>query len=88
METMTWNKRYHILKEMLHTEEGRKQVVKELTKLMKTKDLSFGERKMLDQAQNWEAFIAEQKKYIIDMDEFKKRHNKNAEIITIIKESQ
>ncbi len=52
VEDMTWNRRYRDYMEILATGEidGTVKVFKSLKTIKQTKDLSFGERKMLDKA--------------------------------------
>lgn len=57
----TWNRRYREMQELLHQgPEARSVIVEALNILKDDKDLSFGERKMLDHALNYEKFKAEQ----------------------------
>lgn len=74
-ETMgqsTWNRRYRLFQAMLHDgPEERTYIVQCLEYLKQHKDLSFGERKMLDMAQGYDAWIAEQKKKIVDLAEYR-----------------
>lgn len=50
-----WSERYRFMATCMPTAEGRAAIIEALTQLGQTKDLSFGERKMLDDAKNYEA---------------------------------
>lgn len=64
----TWNKRYKELTELLHTnDEIRKKVVIYMYKLIKVKDLSFGERKLLDQFENYYEYLKQQNEKVIQI---------------------
>lgn len=65
----SWNRRYKEMQELLHKgPEERKLIAEALLIISKTKDLSFGERKMLDQAQNYEEYLKEQNKKVIQFE--------------------
>lgn len=54
----TWNCRYREMQELLpKSPEARKLIVDALIIIKTQKDLSFGERKMLDSAQNWDSHM-------------------------------
>lgn len=65
----TWNKRYRILSDLVHKgPEARKLVVQALTTIKENKDLSFGERKLLDLANNYEEFKKEWEEKVIPIE--------------------
>ena len=54
----SWNRRYREMQELVHkSPEARKLVATALLIISKKKDLSFGERKMLDQPTLGEAIV-------------------------------
>ena len=71
---MTWNHRYRLMQEVLHTTpEARKLIVDALTIISQSKDLSFGERKMLDHAQNYDRYRAELDAKVVSLDAYRKK---------------
>lgn len=69
----TWNRRYKEMTEIVHTQEGRVEIIEFLTYLKGVKDLSFGERKLLDLAQNYEERMKEYNANVIRIDAFTKK---------------
>jgi RNA polymerase-interacting CarD/CdnL/TRCF family regulator len=56
----TWNRRYRQFQELLvQGPEARKLVADALIAISTTKDLSYGERKMLSAAQNWDKYLSD-----------------------------
>ena len=69
----SWNRRYREMQELVHkSPEARKLVATALLIISKKKDLSFGERKMLDLAQNYEEYKKEQEKKVIELAKYRK----------------
>lgn len=67
-DKITWNKRYLQLCEALHMgPEVRVAIVSYMKRLMITKDLSFGERKLLDQVMNYDEYVKEQNKKVVSI---------------------
>ena len=73
VQTTSWNRRYRDMQELLHQgPEARKLIVDALVILLKTKDLSFGERRLFDQASNYSKYLAEQNEKVKLMSEYRK----------------
>ena len=69
----TWNKGYRQMQELLHhSPEARKLIVDALTIIKERKDLSFGERKMLDCAINYDEYIKELRAKVVKMEDYRK----------------
>ena len=69
----TWNRSYRDMQALLHqSHEARKLIVIALLIIQLNRDLSFGERKMLDQAQNYDKYKAEQDKKVALLSEYRK----------------
>lgn len=61
----TWNRRFREFSVLVHkSPEDRQNIVDTLLELRKTKDLSFGERKMLELAQDYDTYKKEQNEKI------------------------
>jgi RNA polymerase-interacting CarD/CdnL/TRCF family regulator len=70
----TWNRRYREMRDLLHKGPDERKLIVEALNIVKTqKDLSFGERKMLDAAQNYEEYLKEQNKNVIKFEDAVKR---------------
>ena len=59
--------------EVVHTPEGRVQIIEALEHIKLTKDLSFGERKLLDFAKNYEIYKKEHEAKIVQLESFRKK---------------
>jgi hypothetical protein len=69
----TWNKRYREMQSLVHQgPEARKLIVDAFTIISKSKDLSFGERKMLDLAQNYQKHKDEHDAKVIELEQYRK----------------
>lgn len=69
----TWNRRYNELLSMMDSEPGRQEVIKILNERAKVQDLSYGERKMLHNAINWNEVQQELAKKVVFLDDYRKK---------------
>ncbi len=53
------------LQDRLVTREGRQEIIKELNVIKETRDLSLGEKTLLDYAQNWNTYIDRLKSIVL-----------------------
>lgn len=73
-DVSTWNKRYREMESLVHQgPEARAIIVEALNILKDNKDLSFGERKMLDLALNYDKIKAEHEAKVKRLDEYIKK---------------
>ena len=74
-EQTTWNKRYKWMAELVHESyEARTLIVEALGILKLSKDLSYGERKMLDLAINYEQHKAEHEQKVKNLEDYRKKN--------------